>query len=133
MNPKFRPLLETVVFSGIVFIAHVLLLQFLWKDRTVLWQHSIFTIYAYFFVCAVATVFALIRIKQKNIDSVGNTFMLLTCIKTVLAYALLHPILNAKYADVGFEKGNFFAVFAFFLAIETIVSVRMLQKTGPRE
>ena len=66
--------------------------------------------------------------KAKNIDSVGNTFMLLTCVKMVLAYVLLHPILESVNANVASEKTNFFVIFAVFLTIETAVSIRLLNK-----
>jgi hypothetical protein len=129
MNNKFRPLLEATALVVIAFGFHYLLLHFAWSPRRLLsWQYDLMTIYGFFYVCSVAIVLVLIRMKQKNIDSVGNTFMLLTCIKAAVSYVLLHPILQSKHNDVAFEKANFFAAFAIFLAIETIVSVRLLQK-----
>ena len=129
-NLKYRPLLEAIAMAGVALGIHFALLHLVWPSaRMNNWQHDITTIYGFFFISSLLIVSILIRIKQKNIDSVGNTFMLLTCIKAVLAYVLLHPILESPQTDVAFEKANFFAVFAVFLTIETIVSVRLVQKS----
>lgn len=125
---KFRPLFEAMTLAVVAFAIHFVALRQFWSTWTDYWQYSIGTIYGFFFVCSVIIVLLLIRMKQKNIDSVGNTFMLLTCVKAAAAYVMLHPILQAHHPHVKFEKANFFAVFAIFLAIETIVSIRMLQK-----
>lgn len=128
MNLNFRPLLEAIVMAGIAFGIHFMLLHLVWPStRMNDWQHGIGLIYGFFFVCSLAIVAVLIRVKRKNIDSVGNTFMLLTCLKAVLAYVLVYPILQSNQPDVGFEKINFFVVFAVFLAIETTVSIRLVQ------
>jgi|SRR6476660_3206326 len=128
-NHKLRPLLEAIAMAGTAFGIHFMLLHLVWPaSRRADWQYDLTTIYGFFLVCAIVIVSVLIRMKQKNIDSVGNTFMLLTCVKAALAYVMLHPILQSKQPDLAFEKANFFAVFAVFLMIETIVSIRLLQK-----
>jgi hypothetical protein len=66
--------------------------------------------------------------KEKNIDSVGQTFLLVTSIKMALAYVLLHPILQNTSKLITPEKSNFFLIFAVFLTIETLVTIRMLNK-----
>jgi hypothetical protein len=66
--------------------------------------------------------------KEKNIDSVGQTFLLLTSIKMVVAYVLLHPILQSTNQLLTAEKVNFFITFALFLTIETVVTIRILNK-----
>jgi hypothetical protein len=66
--------------------------------------------------------------KEKNIDSVGQTFLLLTSIKMIIAFILLHPILQSTNQLMTPEKMNFFFTFAVFLAIETIVTIRILNK-----
>ncbi|WP_415580552.1 hypothetical protein [Flavobacterium longum] len=125
---RFRPLFEAMTLAVVAFAIHFVALRYFWSTWTDYWQYSIVTIYGFFFVCSVIIVLWLIRMKQRNIDSVGNTFMLFTCVKAAAAYVMLHPILQAHHPHVKFEKANFFAVFAIFLAIETIVSIRMLQK-----
>lgn len=125
---QLRPIFELLFFSALAFLGHMLLFQFYFSGRDANFLYTIPELYGFFLTCSVIIFLILIRIKRNNIDSVGNTFMLLTCIKMVLAYVLLHPILEATHSEVAAEKINFFVVFALFLTIETAVSIRLLQK-----
>ena len=123
----YRPLAEVALLSGIAFLTHLVLIPFFVKDVSS-FEHSLVFLYSFFTACSLLIVFALVRMSLKKKDSVGHTFMLLTCIKMVLAYVLLHPILNSVRADVKAEKINFFLIFALFLTIETTVAIRMLNQ-----
>ena len=125
---KYRPIAELTVLSAIAFTIHYLLFIFVWPERPAVFRYPLALLYGFFYACSLVIIFVLIRMKEKNIDSVGNTFMLLTCIKMVLAVVLLHPILQPGQMYFGSEKANIFAVFAIFLAVETIVSIRILNK-----
>jgi len=126
---QLRPVFELLVFSGLAFALHMLLFQFLFSGRDANFLYSLPELYGFFFACSFAILLILIRMKQKNIDSVGNTFMLLTCLKMVIAYFLLHPILNSAHSEIAAEKANFFIIFALFLTIETAVAIRLLNQT----
>lgn len=126
---QLRPVFELLVFSGVAFVGHMLLFQFFFSGRDANFLYSIPELYGFFLICALAIMLILIRMKRNNIDSVGNTFMALTCLKMVLAYVLLHPILGATHSEVAAEKTNFFFVFALFLTIETTVAIRLLNRT----
>lgn len=129
MNPKsLRPILELLVVSALAFAGHMLLFQFVFSGRDANFLYTIPQLYGFFLGCSIVILSILIRMKRNNIDSVGNTFMLLTCIKMVLAYVLLHPILDATHTEVAAEKTNFFAIFALFLTIETTIAIRLLNK-----
>ena len=67
-----------------------------------------------------------VKVKEKNIDNVGYTFLLITCIKMAVSYAVLYPILHSGNLNVKVEKIDFFIIFALFLTIETIVTIRIL-------
>jgi hypothetical protein len=125
---KFRPVLETTVLSVFAWVLHELLFHFFFPELELAFRYKIAMLYGFFFTCSLVIVFILIQVRQKNIDSVGNTFMLLTCIKMVIAYILLHPILQLEHAEVASEKTNFFAVFALFLVIETLVTIGLLNR-----
>jgi len=125
---KYKPLLETSFLAVLAFILHWLFFNFFGHYNENNFQYPLVVLYGFFMLCSLIIVSVLIRMKQKNIDSVGNTFMLLTCVKMVLAYTMLHPILSANAGKTTTEKLNFFAVFAIFLTIETVVSIRMLNK-----
>jgi hypothetical protein len=85
-------------------------------------------VYGFFFVCSVVILFILIKVKDKNIDNVGYTFLLVTFIKMGISYAVLSPILHSGNPNIQIEKLNFFVIFALFLTIETIVTARILNK-----
>jgi uncharacterized membrane protein len=126
-NTKYRPIIEVVAISFLVYLAHKLI--FLLNENNPKFQgfhYCIETIYEFFFVCSVVIIFILIKVKEKNIDNVGYTFLLVTCIKMALSYALLYPILQSGTPILRIEKINFFIVFALFLTIETVVTIRIL-------
>jgi hypothetical protein len=124
---KFQPILEVLILSSVVYLIHKLVF-FLNNDNPKLqgFNFSIETIYEFFFICSVIIVFILIIVKEKNIDNVGYTFLLVTCVKMAVSYAVLSPILQSRNTNVSIEKLNFFLIFALFLTIETIVTARIL-------
>lgn len=89
-------------------------------------QYSIVTLYSFFFLCALLITLLLFFIKRKEINNVGNSFMFLTILQMPFAYFLLHSILKTSSNYASFEKINFFVIFLLFLAIETLVSIRIL-------
>ena len=124
---KFQPILEVLFLSILVYLVHKLF--FLLNDNNPKFQNFHFpieTVYGFFFFCSVIILLILIKVKTKNIDNVGYTFLLVTCIKMAISYAVLSPILHSGNPNVRIEKVNFFIIFALFLTIETIVTVRIL-------
>lgn len=126
---KYRPILEVVFLSILVYLAHKLFF-FLNDDNPKLqgFNFSLETIYTFFWSCSVIIVFILIMVKEKSIDNVGNTFLLVTCVKIAVSFAVLSPILQSRNPNVSIEKLNFFLIFALFLTIETIVTARILNR-----
>lgn len=126
---KNKPIFEVFSLSIIAFLVHKTIL-FLLGNRInqTAFHYSLFTLYLFFLICSILIVFILIKVKKSNIDSVGLTFLLLTTVKMVFAYILLHPILQGPNGLVTSEKINFYSVFALFLIIETIVTIRILNK-----
>ena len=124
---KFQPLLEVFVASFLLFGFHKAFLYFNENNRNYQnFYFSLETIYSFFLVCSLIIVFILIFVKEKSIDNVGNAFLLITVLKIGISFVLLNPILNSGNPNIGFEKMNFFVIFALFLIIETIVTIRIL-------
>ena len=124
---SYRPLLEVAVLSLVAFVIHKTVFYIFPSESENTFRYSIAILYLIFSIFSFVIITILVQVRRKNIDSVGNTFMLLTCLKMVAAYVLLHPILYSEL-DVRIEKVNFFLVFVAFLLIETIVTARILNK-----
>jgi hypothetical protein len=85
-------------------------------------------VYAFFLLCSAVIVFILIKIRQRSIDHVGSIFLLLTCLKMGAAYVFLKQLSDPESEYAGVEKANFLLIFCAFLAIETILTIRLLNK-----
>ena len=105
---KYRAILETTIIAIIVYLLHKLF--FFLNNNNHDFQnfyYPIEIIYGFFLSCSVVILFILIKVKAKDIDNVGHTFLLVTCIKMVIAYVVLLPILNSVSQNAGIEKMNF--------------------------
>lgn len=130
MNLKnYKPILELFCLSIVGLLIHKLFF-YLFKTQYPESQfyYSLQQIYLFFFCSSSIIITVLIIVKQKSIDNVGYVFLLLTSIKMVVSYAFLTPILNSNNPTKALEKINFFIIFALFLAIETIITIRILNK-----
>lgn len=123
---KYQPLLEVLLVSVAAFLLHQLFFWCCRNGQTSELYYSLLELYGFFLGCSLCIIFLLILVKSKSIDNVGYTFLLLTCVKMAIAYAFLMPILKIEGQNGTFEKSNFFVVFALFLAIETMVTIRIL-------
>lgn len=119
--------MEVTLLSILVYLVHKLVF-FLNENNPNLqgFYFPIEAVYGFFFVCSLLIILILIKVNEKNIDNVGFTFLLVTFIKMGLSYIILSPILNSGNLNVRTEKIDFFIIFALFLTIETIVTVRIL-------
>ena len=69
-----------------------------------------------------------IIIKQKNIDLVGNVFMLVTCIKMIICFLIIRPFSKNPEFVNSLEKYNYLVMFLIFLILETTITVGILNK-----
>ena len=88
--------------------------------------YSTLTLYLLFGLLSVVIVSLLTKVKETAINSVGYAFLAFTTLKMVIAYAFLRPIIHAHLPKTPTEKMNFFIVFIYFLAIETYLTIRIL-------
>lgn len=111
-----------------VFLVHLLVFQ-IPSLTTVATQffYSIPFLYILYFVFSVIILIALFKVSENNFDNVGMTFLISTSIKMVICYFILRPILNSVNENT-IEKVNFFTIFILFLAIETVITIRLLNK-----
>ncbi|MGH2665308.1 hypothetical protein [Flavobacterium sp.] len=95
--------------------------------NTINFEYSLQQLYLFFAGFSIAIIILLLKIKQKNLDIVGNTFLLVTSVKMVACYILGRPILNMTQENA-LEKWNFFGLFVLFLVLETIFTIVILNK-----
>ena len=86
---------------------------------------TLLDLYFLFSSFSVVIIIILLFIKQKNIDLVGNVFLLITCIKAIICYVIIRPLTISKI-DYGLEKFNFLGLFLLFLIFETIATIKIL-------
>jgi hypothetical protein len=124
---KTKPLVTIFLIAVLGLIIHKLIF-FLLVFKTIEdnFIYSIPLLYGLFSIFSLLIVGVLIKVKERNIDNVGYTFLLLTSIKLVVAYLLIQPILKASLHQTPLEKINFFIIFIYFLATETILTIRIL-------
>jgi hypothetical protein len=124
---KIRPLFM-VITAALVGLGVHKGLFWLWVPRVYEadFIYSLPLLYASFGVFSLVIVFLLQIVKEKSIDNVGFSYLLLTGIKMVVAYVFMLPILALHLAKTPTEKMSFFGVFIYFLAIETLVTIRIL-------
>lgn len=128
-SKDFLPVSLIVFFAIITGFAHNILFLILGKEHlSEAFYHPVYSIYAFFAICSIIIVSVLIIVRSKSIDNVGQVFLLLTCIKMGIAYWFLYPALQQQPEIAGFEKINFFIVFGLFLALETALTIRLLNK-----
>ncbi len=124
---RLKPLFTVAVFAILGFALHKLfLLSFIPKAYENNFIYSAAFLYSFFTIVSLAMVFALLKISKKSLDYVGYSFLGLTSLKMVIAYILLRPILHSDLPKTSTEKISFFIIFIYFLAIETIVTIRIL-------
>lgn len=124
---KFQPFFEALTVSLFFYCIHKLLFYLgVNNSKFENFTLSIEFIYMFFTICSLVIVAVLLFVKQKSKDNVGNIFMLITCIKAGLSFLLLKQIINSGSENIEIEKINFFVIFALFLALETVITIRIL-------
>lgn len=124
---NYKTYLFLVVSVLVVYVIHQLVFYF-FKINPNAFYYSLEKLYAIFFSFSFIIISILLKIKERNFDQVGMSFLLLTTIKIGFYYLLLKPILKISHYDITLEKMNFFVMFVLFLAIETIVTIRILSE-----
>ena len=128
MNLKnYKPLLPLLALAGLAYVVHRVAFYLLdINDAT--FYYSIETLYMLFLVLSIMVFVILLKVKERSFDNVGMSFLLSTSIKMIVCYLILKPILQVTAQNNAIEKKNFFMMFILFLAIETILTIRILNE-----
>lgn len=118
---------ELFVFAFPLYILHRLV--FLLPSLNVAQENFYFSItyfYVLFFIFSKTILFIVKKVSETSFDNTGMVFMIASFVKTGIVYFIIKPILDSK--DNQIEKLNVFFIFICFLLIETIITVRILNK-----
>lgn len=128
MNLKnYRPILNLVLLAGIAYLIHKFIFHLLKISETT-FVYSMETLYLLFLVMSTLVFIVVVKVKGRSFDNVGMSFLLATTVKMVFCYLILKPILRVDADDNSLEKVNFFVIFALFLTIETVLTIRILNE-----
>lgn len=125
----FKPLLLVLVFSILFFCFQYYCLVYLIGENALnTFCFSLVEIYLFFTISSILIVTTLIFVRKKNLDIVGYFYLILTMVKMGIAYFFLHQINKHTHDFLSYEKKSFFVSFILFLAIETLITIRLLNK-----
>ncbi|MGO4817134.1 hypothetical protein [Flavobacterium sp. W22_SRS_FP1] len=128
MNLKnYKPILNLVLLAGIAYLIHKLIFHLL-KFNDTSFLYSMETLYLLFLGMSILIFIVVLKVKQRSFDNTGMSFLLATTAKMGFCYLILKPILQLNTHDNSIEKTNFFMIFALFLTIETVLTIRILNR-----
>ena len=126
-SQNYKPLLNLVLLAGIAYLIHKILFYVL-NINEESFHYSIEMLYLLFLSLSIIVFIVLLKVKERSFDNVGMSFLLGTSIKMIFCYFILRPLLKVSNHNNAIEKTNFFAMFILFLAIETILTIRILNE-----
>jgi len=129
-NEKFKTILLALLMSVVAYAGNKCV--FLMPDLKASYDnfhYSLETLYGIFFFFTIVILTILLLVKKRSLDYVGMSFLLITSVKMGIAFFIARPILAGVNRNL-VEKINFFVIFIIFLAIETIITIRLLNKGG---
>lgn len=115
-----------LVIVGICFVGHTALASlFDWRaiNEPVSLVHS----YLLFSLGSTLVLTVVHIVYQRNKDIVGMSFLLVTMVKFILAGIIGRPLWSGDGSS-RMAQWNFLALFLLFLAIETVLTIRILNK-----
>lgn len=124
----FKTLILTLSIAVVLFFSNKLILQTeSFNQNFKLFSHSLETIYIVFCAFSVVILVTLLIVNSRNKDVVGLTYLLITSVKAGILFFIFSDIISSSNKNT-VERINFFVVFILFLAIETLITIRLLNK-----
>ena len=119
--------LVLILLTVLFYLVHVQVTHFIGVNPSAFY-YSLELEYCCFALATAVIVFVLQKIKQKNFDTVGLIFLWITSIKMIACFFAVRPILQLESPTASIEKINFFVIFILFLAIETAITIYLLNE-----
>lgn len=127
MKEVGRSLVWVVASASVLYGLHRGLFGFLPGSGPDFSHYSLETLYVFFTVCSIVVMTVVHLVQRRNPDVVGMSFLLVSTLKMIGAGIFASPLLSAD-ALAPVEKANFIAVFILFLTMETVLTIRILNK-----
>jgi uncharacterized membrane protein len=124
---NIKPIGILVLIVGITYLIHKFIFS-VFKFNENNFIYSLEQLYLFFGLSSIIIELILIKVKQKNIDIVGNVFLLLTLVKMMVCYVFGRSILKEVTEHNSLQKWNFLVLFLLFLTIETTLTIIILNK-----
>jgi len=128
MNPELQSVLKkTVTFTFLGYLITKIIHYVL--PATILKSYQYWSIEGLFFVfgsLSLLLLIILVFVMKKNFDQTGMVFLVLTSIQLIAAFFIGKSIIYAT--ESRFEKINFYGIFAYFLVLETVLTINLLNK-----
>ncbi len=120
---KYKAILLMTGFAGIIYwLNYYILGQSAFPEL----RNTFAGMYFFFWLCASLVLFIVHIVNAKSPDNTGYVFMGVTLLQMAGAYFMVRPILGVESEIAALERKNFFAIFILFLAIETLLTIRLL-------
>ena len=124
----FKTVILTLSIAVVLFFGNKLILQTeSFNQNFKLFSYSLETIYTVLCVFSIIILVILLIVNSRNKDVVGLTYLLITSIKAGIIFFIFSGIISSSNKNT-VERINFFIVFILFLAIETLITIRLLNK-----
>jgi len=116
-----------IVLVTFSYFAHQYLFE-LMEISTKDFSYSLLSLYLFFGIFSIVLRVVLFQVRSRNFDLLGMSFLIVTTLKMLICFLLVRPILKSTTVSASIEKTNFFVMFIVFLAIETVVTIRILNE-----
>ena len=124
----FKTVILTLSIAVVLFFGNKLILQTeSFNQNFKLFSYSLETIYTVLCVFSIIILVILLIVNSRNKDVVGLTYLLITSVKAGILFFIFSDIISSSNKNK-VERINFFIVFILFLAIETLITIRLLNK-----
>lgn len=131
---KYKTIFILLSIAPLLTVFNILILKYLVSAEVYQsFHYPLPLLYLLFTAASALILWIQIKIKKNNPDQIGYVFLLTTSVKMGLCYALLYPILNQVSESYYFEKINFFIIFVLFLAIEVVLTSRLLKDEDKKD
>ncbi|MFA5556451.1 MAG: DUF6168 family protein [Flavobacteriaceae bacterium] len=128
MAKKYSPFFLVILCTVLLFFVHKSIVTFSgWNEVFNEFHYALEKLYLVFGLASLLIIFILIKVKQRNFDQIGMTFMALITVKMATFYFVFKSVITDRTDEVQWERTNFIILFMTFLIMETLISAQILK------